>query len=141
MATVTERDEENMREAIVEASSAAAEGKMPFGSVLSDAGGKILFRSRNQCQQAKKRGGGMGDVTRHAEMELVRLFTTQLPVEERASCTLYTSTEPCVMCAGAIYWSGGKYWSSPSHHRFAHFSHTCNCNSWKSRLWVFGSAA
>jgi hypothetical protein len=54
----------------------------------------------------------MGDVTRHAEMELVRLFTTQLPAAERAACTLYTSTEPyvpsdvpsdklleCVVCA------------------------------------------
>jgi len=106
----TELDEENMREAIAEASLAASEGRMPFGSVLSDVNGKILFRARNQCQQAKKRGGGVGDVTRHAEMELVRMFTTQLPTEQRASCTLYTSTEPCVMCAGAIYWSGGKSW-------------------------------
>eukprot|EP00977_Amphora_coffeiformis_P021437 scaffold9322_cov168-Amphora_coffeaeformis.AAC.11 len=106
MTTPTGKDEENMREAIAQASLAASEGKMPFGSVLSDANGKILFRAHNECQQAKKRGGGTGDVTRHAEMELVRLFTTQLPTEQRASCTLYTSTEPCVMCAGAIYWSG-----------------------------------
>ena len=82
----------NMRQAIAEASLAASEGKMPFGAVLADdATGKILFRAHNECQQAKKRGGGMGDVTRHAEMELIRLFTPQLSVEERASCTLYTS--------------------------------------------------
>ena len=92
MTTLTsEIDETNMRQAIAEAVLASREGKMPFGSVLADDKGKILFRAHNQCLQAKKRGGGMGDVTRHAEMELIRLFTTQLPVEERASCTLYTS--------------------------------------------------
>lgn len=107
MSSVDDIDEANMREAIAEAALASSEGKMPFGSVLGDdASGNILFRAHNECQQAKKRGGGMGDVTRHAEMELIRLLTSQLPVEARASCTLYTSTEPCVMCAGAIYWSG-----------------------------------
>ena len=88
---VTDIDRDNMQEAVKEASLASSEGKMPSGSVLSDASGKILYRAHNECQAAKRRGGGMGDVTRHAEMELVRLFTTKLPVEERGSCTLYTS--------------------------------------------------
>ena len=84
-------DQTNMREAIAEAALAAQEGKMPFGAVLADADGTILFRAHNECQQAKKRGGGMGDTTRHAEMELIRKFTTELQVEKRAACTLYTS--------------------------------------------------
>lgn len=99
-------DESCMKEAIAEARKAATAEKMPFGAVLVDAEGKILFRAQNQCDQAKKRGGSnLGDSTRHAEMELIRKYTTELPADQRASCTLYTSTEPCVMCAGAIYWS------------------------------------
>jgi isopenicillin N synthase-like dioxygenase len=38
-------------------------------------------------------------------MELVRKLCDFVPAEDRPKCTLYTSTEPCVMCAGAIYWS------------------------------------
>jgi isopenicillin N synthase-like dioxygenase/tRNA(Arg) A34 adenosine deaminase TadA len=106
MSKFSEHDKVCMTAAIAEAACAAKDGKMPFGAVLGDARGEIIFRAHNQCNQAKKRGGGMGDVTRHAEMELIRDFTTLLPVDERSSCTLYTSTEPCCMCAGAIFWSG-----------------------------------
>lgn len=86
---------------------AAKTGHMPFGAVLADAEGKILAEAHNQSVVAAKRGGS-GDVTRHAEMELVRKICAPesgLGPEIRAKCTLYTSTEPCVMCAGAIYWS------------------------------------
>jgi isopenicillin N synthase-like dioxygenase/tRNA(Arg) A34 adenosine deaminase TadA len=100
-------DEANMKAAIKEAALASSEGKMPFGAVLADAEGTIVCRAHNQCLQARKRGGSdMGDVTRHAEVELIRQFTVQIPAPDRANMTLYTSTEPCVMCAGAIYWSG-----------------------------------
>jgi isopenicillin N synthase-like dioxygenase/tRNA(Arg) A34 adenosine deaminase TadA len=98
-------DEACMREAIAEAAAATSEGKMPFGAVLA-IDSVIVARAHNQCPAAAKRGGGTGDVTRHAEMELVRLFTSKLTAEERSNAVLYTSTEPCVMCAGAIYWSG-----------------------------------
>jgi len=101
-----EYDKDCMKAAIEEAAIAATEDRMPFGAVLADSTGAILYRAHNECMAAKKRGGGMGDVTRHAEMELIRQFTVRLPAEEREACTLYTSTEPCVMCAGAIYWSG-----------------------------------
>ena len=103
---MTDDDETNMMLALKQAELAVANGNMPFGAVLADASGRIVCEAHNKCLAAKQRGGGLGDCTRHAEMELVRLFTTQIPPQERASCTLYTSTEPCVMCAGAIYWSG-----------------------------------
>lgn len=77
---------------------------MPFGAVLADGSGKILLEARNGSVASAKRGG-KGDVTRHAEMELVRKMAT-IEVPEPQECTLYSSTEPCVMCAGAIYWSG-----------------------------------
>jgi isopenicillin N synthase-like dioxygenase/tRNA(Arg) A34 adenosine deaminase TadA len=104
--TTRDYDEVSMKAAIEQAVAATAAGKMPFGAVLVDADGVIVCEAHNQCQAAKQRGGGTGDVTRHAEMELVRTFTTEIPAPDRASCTLYTSTEPCVMCTGAIYWSG-----------------------------------
>ena len=41
----------------------------------------------------------------HAELNLVRLALVELGRDVLAGCTLYTSTEPCAMCAGAIYWA------------------------------------
>lgn len=99
-------DNASMKAAIAQAVAATAAGKMPFGAVLVNATGTIVSSAHNQIPAAKKRGGGTGNVTRHAEMELVCQFTADMPVQERSDCTLYTSTEPCVMCAGAIYWSG-----------------------------------
>lgn len=98
-------DEANIQEAIRQSALAVSAGHMPFGACLADDSGRILVTAQNQSLAAKKRGGN-GDVTRHAEMELVRLACNKVSAEDRATCTLYTSTEPCVMCAGAIYWSG-----------------------------------
>jgi tRNA(Arg) A34 adenosine deaminase TadA len=44
------------------------------------------------------------DVTAHAETNLIRMATARFDKEFLARCTLYTSTEPCAMCAGAIFW-------------------------------------
>jgi tRNA(Arg) A34 adenosine deaminase TadA len=46
------------------------------------------------------------DSTGHAELNLVRAAAARFEPEQLAACTLYTSTEPCAMCAGAIFWSG-----------------------------------
>jgi isopenicillin N synthase-like dioxygenase/tRNA(Arg) A34 adenosine deaminase TadA len=122
-------DQVGMEAAIDQAVAATRAGMMPFGAVLVDnSTGTIVSSAHNQVPAAGVRGGGKGDVTRHAEMELVRKFTTTststttttMPASassstdtdtstdtiDRSKCTLYTSTEPCVMCAGAIYWSG-----------------------------------
>jgi tRNA(Arg) A34 adenosine deaminase TadA len=45
-------------------------------------------------------------MTNHAELNLVKLAAKHHDAAFLADCTLYTSTEPCAMCAGAIYWSG-----------------------------------
>ena len=100
-------DEDCLRAAIQLSQAAVESGNMPFGAVIADEHGTILAQACNQSAASKKRGGS-GDVTRHAEMELVRLLCDPekgVPTESRPKCTLYTSTEPCVMCAGAIYWS------------------------------------
>jgi tRNA(Arg) A34 adenosine deaminase TadA len=49
---------------------------------------------------------GKGDATGHAELEAVRTASPARPPETLRAATLYSSTEPCAMCAGAIYWSG-----------------------------------
>jgi tRNA(adenine34) deaminase len=101
-----DHDEDCMKVAIAEAGMASQEGKMPFGACLATPDGTIVLRAHNQCSAAPQRGGGgRGDVTRHAEMELIRQM---LSVDDlrREDLTMYASTEPCVMCAGAIYWSG-----------------------------------
>jgi tRNA(adenine34) deaminase len=96
-------DEVCMKAAIAQSQLAVNDGCMPFGAVLADGSGNILLTARNGSVASAKRGG-KGDVTRHAEMELVRKMATL--AEPLENCTLYSSTEPCVMCAGAIYWSG-----------------------------------
>ena len=47
-----------------------------------------------------------GDATGHAELMAVREASRRYPPERLAGATLYSSAEPCAMCAGAIYWSG-----------------------------------
>lgn len=78
---------------------AHARGDTACGSLLVDAGGNLLLE------------GGDTDVTQndiagHAELNVVREAARLSAPEVLAGATLYTSTEPCAMCAGAIYWSG-----------------------------------
>jgi len=104
-----QNDEYYMGLALEEARMATSERKMPFGAVLvDDVTGEVLARAHNQCPAVGKRGGSsqLSDVTRHAEVELIRDFTTRIPADRRANCTMYASTEPCVMCAGATFWCG-----------------------------------
>jgi tRNA(Arg) A34 adenosine deaminase TadA len=46
------------------------------------------------------------DATGHAELNLVRMASKHLDLEILNGSTLYTSTEPCIMCQGSIYWAG-----------------------------------
>jgi len=80
------------------AQSAQAHGNHPFGAllVLDD---KIILSSENTVITDK-------DITRHAEMNLISLAVKTLDSTTLSSTSLYTSTEPCAMCAGALFWSG-----------------------------------
>lgn len=73
-------------------------GNHPFGALLVAPDGLVLAEARNSV--------GSGDCTGHAETNLMRLASTRFEPEVLATATLYTSTEPCAMCAGAIYWGG-----------------------------------
>jgi tRNA(Arg) A34 adenosine deaminase TadA len=90
--------ERHLRRAIDLARRARDRGNHPFGAVLVDGDGTVLLEAENTIRSDR-------DVTAHAETNLVRMATHKFPKEFLAHCTVYTSTEPCVMCAGAIFWS------------------------------------
>lgn len=80
------------------ARQAREKGNHPFGALLVYKG-QIILTAENLVTLSH-------DVTAHAEMELLRKASQQLSKEVLRHSTLYTSTEPCAMCSGAIYWSG-----------------------------------
>ena len=93
------RDEKYLREAIALAKQSRANGRHPFGAVIVSDDDCVLAA----CESRKVRGG---DATQHAELSAVRVASAAFPKELLLRSTLYTSTEPCAMCAGAIYWAG-----------------------------------
>jgi len=95
----TEHDLARLRDAIAVAKSAREHGNHPFGSVLTDADGAVVLQAENSVTTD-------GDCTAHAETALIRLASHRYTPAELSDFTLYTSCEPCAMCAGAIYWAG-----------------------------------
>ncbi|MFJ2190615.1 nucleoside deaminase [Kitasatospora sp. NPDC087861] len=89
----------HLLEAIGLAAGAREHGNHPFGALLTGPDGSVLLTAENTVLTDH-------DVTGHAEINLVRLASRTLAPAQLAGATLYTSTEPCAMCAGAIYWSG-----------------------------------
>jgi tRNA(Arg) A34 adenosine deaminase TadA len=73
--------------------------------VLADANQRMLLEALHTVVTER-------DPTGHAETNLVRLATRSIEPEILASCTLYSSAEPCAMCAGAIHWGNIGAWCS-----------------------------
>ncbi|GAA3393391.1 nucleoside deaminase [Cryptosporangium minutisporangium] len=96
---LNEIDTDHLRSAVGVARHARINGNHPFGAVLADATGAEVLAAENSVVTGR-------DATGHAETNLVRQASVRFAPEELAECTLYTSTEPCAMCSGAIYWSG-----------------------------------
>jgi tRNA(Arg) A34 adenosine deaminase TadA len=88
-----------MRRALGLARRARDHGNHPFGALLTDAAGEVLLEAENTVVSAS-------DCTGHAELNLMRQASRKLDTDALAAATLYCSTEPCAMCAGAIYWAG-----------------------------------
>ncbi len=87
-----------IRQALRLAQSAVEHGNHPFGALLAK-DGEVLLTAENTVRTS-------GDPTGHAEMNLVRAAALQLEPEVLSQSVLYTSTEPCAMCSGGIYWVG-----------------------------------
>ena len=96
-AGLTSADRSHLERTVALAWEARNRGDHPFGSLLVAADGRVLEAHNSVVTGV--------DPTGHAETNLVRLAGT-LDLATRITSTLYTSTEPCAMCAGAIYWSG-----------------------------------
>lgn len=97
-AALDERDGKYLRQAIALADKARARGNRPFGALIVGADGSVLAEAWNST-------GENGDCTAHAETSAVRLASPAHSRDALAGATLYSSAEPCVMCAGAIYWA------------------------------------
>jgi cytosine deaminase len=86
-----------MQVALQEAYSALEENEVPIGCVIV-LNNKIIAKGHNLTER-------LNDVTAHAEMQAITAGANFLGGKYLKDCTLYVTMEPCVMCAGALYWS------------------------------------
>jgi tRNA(Arg) A34 adenosine deaminase TadA len=91
-------EEQFLREAIELAAKAREHGNHPFGALLS-IDDRVALLAENTVNTER-------NPTAHAETNLIQQAIRQFRQEELSRSTLYTSCEPCAMCAGAIYWAG-----------------------------------
>ena len=91
------KDLDLLRSAIEIARRSREHGNHPFGALLVDGAGTVRLEAENTVVTGR-------DCTGHAETNLMRKASQAFEREFLANCSLYTSAEPCAMCAGAIYW-------------------------------------
>ena len=90
-------DEHFMKEALKEARKAFDADEVPIGAVIV-CNNKIIGRAHNYTEH-------LNDSTAHAEMQAFTAASNHLGGKYLNDCTLYVTLEPCVMCAGASYWT------------------------------------
>ena len=88
-------DERHLRRAIELAGAARAAGEQPYGSLLVGPGGDVLSEDHNTVLSDR-------DITAHPELKLARWAAAHLDPAVARQTTMYTSCEPCGMCANAI---------------------------------------
>jgi tRNA(Arg) A34 adenosine deaminase TadA len=109
--STTEQDEHFLRRSFDIARRALTHGNHPFGAILVDRNRNVLIETENGYMPAH-------DGTAHAERLLATQACTTLSPDILKGATLYSSAEPCAMCAGAIYWAGiGRLVYGLSEHR------------------------
>jgi tRNA(adenine34) deaminase len=90
-------DEYFMELALQQAEEAADAGEVPVGAVVV-CQNRVIGRGRNQTEL-------LNDVTAHAEILAISAAAQFMGSKYLTDCTLYVTLEPCVMCAGAIFWA------------------------------------
>jgi tRNA(adenine34) deaminase len=90
-------DDYYMQQAINEAAKGAEVGEIPVGVVIV-CQNQIIARAHNQTET-------LLDVSAHAEMIAITAAASYLGSKYLTDCTMYVTLEPCIMCAGALYWS------------------------------------
>ncbi|MEJ1157307.1 nucleoside deaminase [Prosthecomicrobium sp. N25] len=93
-------DETMLRRAFAVARAAREGGEHPFGAILVGPDGAVLMEQPNAYNAEGQ------DMTAHAERMLATRASKRWPPDFLASCTMFSSAEPCAMCSGAIYWAG-----------------------------------
>ena len=88
-----------LRKSFDVARRARESGTHPFGALLAGPDGEVLLEQGNAYLPDH-------DMTGHAERVLMTRASTRYTPEYLSRCTLYSSAEPCAMCAGAAYWAG-----------------------------------
>ncbi|MGW2279570.1 nucleoside deaminase [Streptomyces sp. NPDC001770] len=96
---ITPADETLLRRAIGLAARAVTLGDAPYGSLLADEDGTVLVEAHNTVRRDD-------DISAHPELKLARWAARELAPEAAARTTMYTSCQPCQMCAGGIVRSG-----------------------------------
>jgi tRNA(Arg) A34 adenosine deaminase TadA len=96
---MTDDDERFLRRAVELAVAGRAGGDAPFGSLLAGPDGAVLAEDHNTVLSD-------GDISAHPELKLARWAARELDPATAAATTMYTSCQPCGMCAGAIDRSG-----------------------------------
>ena len=91
-------DETHLLRAVALAQASREHGNHPFGALLVDASGRVVLEAENTAVTE--------DAMAHAELNVVCAACRQFDFATLESATPYSATEPCVMCSGAIYWSG-----------------------------------
>jgi len=81
--------------ALEEARAAFEEDEVPIGAIVVASTGEVIARAHNRTRAEN-------DPTAHAEMGAVRRAARQLGYSRLDGCTVYTTVEPCFMCAGAL---------------------------------------
>ena len=90
-------DEYFMRQALQEAHKALENDEVPVGALIV-ANNQIIARTHNFTEHLR-------DVTAHAEIQAITAASEYIGGKYLNGCTLYVTIEPCVMCAGALYWA------------------------------------
>ena len=90
-------DEKFMRDALMEAEAALAEGEVPVGAVIVSKG-RVIAKGHNMTDR-------LHDPTAHAEMIAITAATEATGSRYLDECTLYVTLEPCPMCAAALNWA------------------------------------
>ncbi|MFF3840053.1 nucleoside deaminase [Streptomyces sp. NPDC001930] len=96
---ITTADETLLRRAIGLAAHAVTLGDAPYGSLLVGPDGAVLAEAHNTVRRDD-------DITAHPELKLARWAARELDPDTAARTTMYTSCQPCGMCAGGIARSG-----------------------------------
>lgn len=96
---ISEKDLSCMQEAIEMSRLARRTGNAPYGAVLADKQGNILYRQADVTQTEQRLSG-------HAVVQLLENAMKDMARTELSECTLYVTVEPCYLCAGAVLVSG-----------------------------------